>query len=493
MKTWNKHLLLFAATLLAVPLLARGGFTLTEISPQTKACAECHKKESPSLYTQWGSSKHYRGNVGCYECHMALTNDVDAFEHYGQIISTIVTPKDCGRCHEAEVTEFNSSHHAKAGRILGSLDNTLAEVVEGNKGLKTSMFPGGVSAAAVNGCWQCHGTEIKIMANHKPDPATWPNTGIGRINPDGREGSCAACHSRHEFSAAQARTPDTCGKCHMGPDHPQIEIYNESKHGILYAAKKEQLNLDSAKWVVGQDYTAAPTCATCHMGATPNQPATHDVGSRISWTLRPPVSKKLPDADKRRAAMKDVCGSCHSETFIEGHYKQFDDLVDLYEVEAHQFLDAEARNVELLAEAILKALGAGRAAEADCFDRARASGITELADQRRVIVARPAFTAAREGRREAADGQMSLPGPAVVVLLAVVPVEISQRWEVGTNACNRVVDQLWKRKSNVTSVLKLAPLPNNQKSYRLKRGRQNAVPDSPSHKRMLICSKHPAQ
>jgi acyl-coenzyme A synthetase/AMP-(fatty) acid ligase len=33
----------------------------------------------------------------------------------------------CGRCHEKEVKEFGESHHAKAGRILGSLDNVLAE------------------------------------------------------------------------------------------------------------------------------------------------------------------------------------------------------------------------------------------------------------------------------------------------------------------------------------------------------------------------------
>ena len=148
-------------------------------------------------------------------------------------------------------------------------------------------FPDGVSAAAVNGCWQCHGTEVKILANGKPDPATWPNTGIGRINPDGSEGSCAACHSRHEFSAAQARTPDTCGKCHMGPDHPQIEIYNESKHGIAYHANVDKMNLDNEKWVVGEDYSAAPTCATCHMSATKDQPVTHDVGMRISWNNRP--------------------------------------------------------------------------------------------------------------------------------------------------------------------------------------------------------------
>src|SRR5512146_3261577 len=157
MKICTKRSVLFAAVLMAAPLLVRAGFTLKELSPQSKACAECHRKESAALYNQWGSSKHYRGNVGCYECHMALTHELDAFEHYGQVISTLVTPRDCGRCHEAEVAEFNASHHAKAGRILGSLDNVLAEVVEGNQGFKTAAFVKGVSAAAVNGCWQCHG------------------------------------------------------------------------------------------------------------------------------------------------------------------------------------------------------------------------------------------------------------------------------------------------------------------------------------------------
>ncbi len=328
---------------LFVPWWASAGFTLPEMSPQSKACIDCHKKESPAIYQQWGTSKHYRGNIGCYECHMALPEDVDAFEHYGETISTIVTPKDCGRCHEAEVTEFNASHHAKAGRILGSLDNVLAEVVEGNKGFQTTMFPRGVSAAAVNGCWQCHGTEVKIGPDRKPDPATWPNTGIGRINPDGSEGSCAACHSRHDFSAAQARTPDTCGKCHMGPDHPQIEIYNESKHGIAYRANVGKMNLDNSKWIVGEDYSAAPTCATCHMSATKNQRVTHDVGLRISWNNRPEISIRPEIADAklglptqavpwqtRRTNMVDVCLNCHNQSFTDAFYKQYDGLIDLY-------------------------------------------------------------------------------------------------------------------------------------------------------------------
>ena len=238
-------------------------------------------------------------------------------EHNGFTIAVLVSPKDCSQCHPTEVKEMTESHHAKAADILNSLDNYLGEVV------------GGQEAVAV-GCRQCHGSNVKVLANGKLDTNDWPNSGIGRINPDGSKGSCTACHIRHNFSKAQAREPQTCGKCHLGPDHPQIEVYQESKHGILYEANKERLNMHKDSWVVGKYYTAAPTCATCHMSATPNQPVTHDVGARISWTLRPPVSKKPENADTRRDSMKDVCSSCHSAPFIDSYYSQFDNLVVFY-------------------------------------------------------------------------------------------------------------------------------------------------------------------
>ena len=322
---------------------AGAGYILPQISPESAACAECHKKESPAIYEQWGSSKHFRGNIGCMECHKAHPDDPDAWLHEGQIISIIVSPKDCARCHTREVEQFTGSHHSKAARILGSLDNTLAEIVEGNNAFITPMFPGGVSAAAVNGCWQCHGAEVKVLPGGKLDPATWPNTGIGRINPDGSEGSCSACHSRHAFSVEQVRQPDNCGKCHMGPDHPQIEIYNESKHGIAFRANVDKMNLENPKWIVGEDYSAAPTCATCHMSATKKQAVTHDVGMRISWNNRPAISIRpevsdakmgLPGAniswEVRRENMRDVCLSCHNTDFADSFYAQYDGLLDLY-------------------------------------------------------------------------------------------------------------------------------------------------------------------
>ena len=305
------------------------------LSDASKECAGCHKEENKSLYAQWGRSKHYGANVGCYECHQADPKDVDAIKHEGYNISVIVSPKDCATCHSAVVEEFDKSHHAKAGQIIGSLDNMLAEVIEG------ALTLNGASPAAVSGCWQCHGSVVKVLENGDLDPATWPNTGIGRINPDGSVGACTACHQRHEFSLVQARRPEACGKCHLGPDHPQKEIYEESKHGINFYANVDRMNMDSAKWIVGEDYDAAPTCATCHMSATEDMPVTHDVGDRISWTLRPAISekidakavasgKKVKPWEDRRSDMKNVCQSCHTDSMVEQFYIQFDALVELY-------------------------------------------------------------------------------------------------------------------------------------------------------------------
>lgn len=305
------------------------------LSKASATCASCHKEKTVGIYQQWGRSKHFGANVGCYECHKAKSGDSDAIRHKNYTISVIVSPKDCGQCHNTEVEQFTKSHHSRAAEILGSLDNVLAEVVEGNRAFR------GESAVAVNGCWQCHGSKVKVMPNGDLDPTTWPNTGIGRINPDGSRGACTACHQRHEFSMVNARRPESCGKCHLGPDHPQKEIYDESKHGISFYANIDKMNLESSKWIVGEDYTAAPTCATCHMSATSDLPITHDVGGRISWTLRPPISEKIDAKDikkgkktkpwrERRKDMKSVCTSCHGTNVIENFYEQFDALVNLY-------------------------------------------------------------------------------------------------------------------------------------------------------------------
>ncbi len=305
------------------------------LSEESKTCVVCHEATSAGIVGQWRLSKHAPSAIGCFECHKAEKGDRDGFTHNGFFIATIVSPKDCSRCHQKEFQQFQASHHSEAAKILGSLDNVLAEVVEGN--MKRD------SPSAVSGCWQCHGSEVKVLSDGKLDPATWPNTGMGRLNPDGSKGSCSACHIRHNFSRAQARMPENCGRCHMGPDHPQIEVYTESKHGIAFAAHRTRYEplMEKKEWIPGKDFEQGPTCTTCHMSATRDLPLTHDVGARISWTLRPPISERIDAADlaagksvkgwqQRRAEMKQVCGSCHASGWVENWYQQFDGMVELY-------------------------------------------------------------------------------------------------------------------------------------------------------------------
>jgi hypothetical protein len=293
-------------------------------SAETETCLQCHESNTPGIVGQWKTSHHYREAVGCYECHQADSGDSDAFNHNGQNISIIVSPLDCAGCHPDEQEQFDGSHHAEAGEILDSLDNVLAEIVEGD------MTFNGESPVVVSGCAACHGSRVLILDNGTMDPATFPNTGIGRLNPDGSKGACSACHNRHEFSKAQARRPGNCGRCHLGPDHPQAEIYAESQHGILFDANEDELNLDDEDWVVGVDYTAAPTCATCHMSATPTQQVNHDIATRNSWNLRAAISSYTDDWETKRDNMKDVCQQCHSYNHVDNFYIQLDAGVHLY-------------------------------------------------------------------------------------------------------------------------------------------------------------------
>jgi hydroxylamine dehydrogenase len=382
----------------------------TATPEQNQACAGCHARTSPALVAEWQRSRHGELGIGCLDCHAAETNRIGAWRHAGQWITTIVTPKDCGQCHELEARQLTQSHHARAGEILARLDNVLAEKIAG--------MPGN-NADAVSGCWQCHGTIVKFKrdkrgeilragAEGQPviDPETWPNSGIGRLNPDGTRGSCHACHSRHSFETRISRSPENCGKCHLGADHPQIEVYNESKHGIAFYANRDRMALEKQSWVLGKDYSAAPTCASCHIGShlTTNGVVVannHDVGQHLSWTLRPVISTKLnqvvyadgyredyPDTaslpgvgaevtttenvveqetmtakpvqrtvagiitwQERRSAMKGVCLNCHGGEHVNKFYQQYDRLVALYNdkfgAPAQQLMD------ELTADGVL--------------------------------------------------------------------------------------------------------------------------------------------
>jgi hypothetical protein len=142
------------------------------VPKSSQTCVDCHAPLNPGIVEQWKGSTHALKGVGCYDCHQAEKGDVDAFEHQGHLIATVVTPRDCSRCHLEESKEFAVSHHSKAGNILASLDNFLAETVEGSRvpfnphsqtpGFSVTNVNGMASSAS--GCQQCHGSEVSLKS-----------------------------------------------------------------------------------------------------------------------------------------------------------------------------------------------------------------------------------------------------------------------------------------------------------------------------------------
>jgi cytochrome c5 len=108
----------------------------------------------------------------------------------------------------------------------------------------------------------------------------------------------------------------------MGPDHSQLEIYNESKHGVLFQAQRPLLNLAAAPKQLTTRDMFVPTCATCHMSGLNGLAVTHDPSDRLSYNLFAEVSEKRPNYARGQAAMKDLCRNCHSQTVIDRTYEQ---------------------------------------------------------------------------------------------------------------------------------------------------------------------------
>ena len=300
------------------------------VSPEAQACIQCHAEQNGGIVADWSASRHAHANISCLDCHGAGPADPDISKEHLKIdktpISAIVSPKDCSRCHPAEAAQYAKSKHANTLELIWKIDPWL------NDGMNSSI-------ERQTGCYHCHGSIVKVE-DGSFNAETWPNVGVGRINPDGSRGSCSSCHTRHKFSLAEARKPEACGQCHLGPDHPQIEIFAESKHGAIYEAEGDSWNWNAAPgmWTPGVDYRT-PSCSVCHMSAVKSVAATHDVTERLAWetqaplTVRPSEFKAWPaktDWQQERRKMETICLACHSTEWTKGHFTRLDAVVASY-------------------------------------------------------------------------------------------------------------------------------------------------------------------
>ena len=103
-----------------LPVLERPMAEVLALVPESsRNCIECHSKQNPGIVDHWKSSTHAEKGVGCAECHLAQKGDADGFDHYGVHIATVVTPRDCSRCHPTEADEFAHSRHRRNCRQYG--------------------------------------------------------------------------------------------------------------------------------------------------------------------------------------------------------------------------------------------------------------------------------------------------------------------------------------------------------------------------------------
>ena len=289
-------------------------------------CEPCHARLHPVIVRQFaGSAMGLAGTqnpavayplrqFGCAVCHGTDHDRIMASK--GRVPETT-----CGGCH----AQIYKEHVVDAGHSYGPDPGGLGINWERNIGVPHyKQMPRKVMEM---GCDACHtqagATDAKYWSEAEQkyvDTSSLPY----------RNG-CMACHTRHAFNLVEARKPEACYTCHMGPDHPNYESYMSSKHGSIYAAR-------GAAWdwaaPMAQSQYEAPTCAYCHMVYADSAGArsvSHNMTRKIIWGMGLQAAggsladlTLLPANQAKRDEMVRVCVRCHSEDKARGYLESAD-------------------------------------------------------------------------------------------------------------------------------------------------------------------------
>ncbi len=227
-------------------------------------CISCHQERTPGLFQSWVESKHAKNGVHCVTCHIDHQAASDQ--------KAMVFPEKCGECHKNQYAEFQKGRHSISFDRMRIQGEYLG-------------IPQEIRAAF---CERCHSIQKR----------------------------CNSCHASHRFSLHEARDPDACGVCHLGPDHPHKEMYETSLHGTIYK--------------MTQNPDRAPRCITCHMpkgahnssfGIAKGPAGTH---SQVVNLREVPISQE--EEQKRREEMIGVCAGCHSRRFAREQLENADQV-----------------------------------------------------------------------------------------------------------------------------------------------------------------------
>ncbi|HEY7539419.1 MAG TPA: multiheme c-type cytochrome [Methylomirabilota bacterium] len=290
------------------------------------SCATCHRKLNPTVVAQFESSAMGRAGMQnprvtypqkqltCANCHGTDHDEIMLTK--GRVPETM-----CATCHG----EIYKDAVQDAGHSYGPGPGGLGINWERNIGVPHyKQMPRKVMEM---GCDACHAqagaTDAKYWSEEQKKYVDTSSLTY-------RNG-CIACHTRHSFNLEEARKPEACYTCHMGPDHPNYEAYMSSKHGSIYVARGKGWDwsapLAEAKW-------DAPTCAYCHMlyvGADGTRASSHNMTRKIIWGMGAQAAGgELKDItvtaenQAKRNEMIKVCLTCHAEDKARGYLESAD-------------------------------------------------------------------------------------------------------------------------------------------------------------------------
>jgi hypothetical protein len=232
-------------------------------------CLGCHTEKTPGIVQYWKNSAHFVKKVYCADCH---GRDIEA-NHKGRII---VDSAKCGSCHKKALSDHQLSKHSMGLRAGKACTRNMDKSPDRERTCVLCHKPGSAQPT-VN-------TECAMFLAQTPEIQ---RQGCGSCH--AVETRCDSCHTKHGTDLELARDPGICGTCHMGPDHPQLEMWETSQHGVIYKRS---------------GVSAGPSCATCHMPK-----GSHNVSNGIASGL----PKEAADIRARsREQMLSVCTACHT-------------------------------------------------------------------------------------------------------------------------------------------------------------------------------------
>ncbi len=245
------------------------------------ACVACHRERTPGAVAQWQASGHAAAGIGCADCH---GNDHERIEQGAATVDAAV----CGACHEQALREHAASRHG-----IG---------LHSGWGCTRNQ-----PQADPEACGFCHQEQSTLpvstvhCARFLKQTDEMREVGCNRCHQV--QNSCASCHTNHQTDLAIVRDPGVCASCHMGPDHPQWEMWQTSVHGTLYQSSGGAF---------------APTCQRCHMPS-----GTHNVSGGLTAT---PGGMLYPEAQRgqSRKQMVTVCAECHAPAFARAELARAD-------------------------------------------------------------------------------------------------------------------------------------------------------------------------